>query len=188
MAHSAQRTSRWLTRVMAVVFAIGLVAAACGGDDDDSGGATATTTKGQKANTGKVNLMSAGEPEETSAYQQIFDDMINSKVKYKVTVESVGNFEEQFQIRAKGGTLDVAAVPQPGSIPKLVDQGAIVSLEDMGFNVADLKQTLGASFVDLGLYKGKHYGIPTNINLKSMVWYPKKAFDAKGYKVPKTWD
>ena len=21
-----------------------------------------------------------------------------------------------------------------------------------------------------------------------MVWYPKKAFDAKGYKVPETWD
>src|SRR3954471_24793193 len=186
MAHSAQRTSRGLTRVMAVVFAIGPVAAACGGDDDDSGGATASTTKGQKANTGKVNLMSAGEPEETQAYQEIFDDLINSKTDYKVTVESVGNFEEQFQIRAKGGTLDVAAVPQPGSIPKLVDQGSIVSLEDMGFDIDELNQQLGESFVALGEYKGKHYGIPTNINLKSMVWYPKKAFDAKGYKVPET--
>jgi alpha-glucoside transport system substrate-binding protein len=173
---------------MAVAVVLALIAAACGGDDNKgSSGTTTATAKGQKPNTGKVNLMSAGEPEETQAYQQIFDDMINSKVKYKVTVESVGNFEEQFQIRAKGGTLDVAAVPQPGAIPKLVDEGSIVSLEDMGFNIAELKQTLGASFVDLGLYKGKHYGIPTNINLKSMIWYPKKAFDAKGYKVPKTW-
>ena len=30
--------------------------------------------------------MSAGEPEETDAYQQIFDDMINSEVDYEVTV------------------------------------------------------------------------------------------------------
>ena len=30
--------------------------------------------------------------------------------------------------------------------------------------------------------------MPTNINLKSMVWYPKQAFDAAGYTVPKTWD
>jgi alpha-glucoside transport system substrate-binding protein len=176
--------------VGAALFALAIVVAACGGDDDDSTNATGSqnTTAGQKKNTGKVNLMSAGEPEETQAYQKIFNEMINSKVDYKVTVESVGNFEEQFQIRAKGGTLDVAAVPQPGAIPKLVDQGSIVSLEDMGFNIDDLNKTLGESFVALGEYKGKHYGIPTNINLKSMVWYPKKAFDAAGYKVPKTWD
>jgi alpha-glucoside transport system substrate-binding protein len=40
----------------------------------------------------------------------------------------------------------------------------------------------------LGEYNGKHYGVPTNVNLKSMIWYPKKAFDAAGYQVPKTWD
>jgi alpha-glucoside transport system substrate-binding protein len=79
-------------------------------------------------------------------------------------------------------------VPQPGAIAKLVDEGSIVSLEDLGFNIDDLKSTLGSSFVELGAYKGKHYGLPTNINLKSMIWYPKKAFDAKGYQVPKTWD
>jgi len=171
-----------------VTFALAFVVAACGGDDDDSGGATGTTLEGQKANTGKVNLMSAGEPEEVQAYQTIFDDLINAKTDYKVTVESVGDFEQQFKIRAQGGTLDVAAVPQPGSIPQLADQGSIVSLEDMGIDVDKLKEQVGESFVELGAYKGKHYGIPTNINLKSMVWYPKKAFDAAGYKVPKTWD
>jgi alpha-glucoside transport system substrate-binding protein len=40
----------------------------------------------------------------------------------------------------------------------------------------------------LGEYNGKHYGLPTNINLKSMIWYPKKAFDKAGYTAPKTWD
>ena len=58
----------------------------------------------------------------------------------------------------------------------------------MGFNIDDLNALLGESFVALGEYKGKHYGLPTNINLKSMVWYPKDAFDAAGYTVPKTWD
>jgi len=50
-----------------------------------------------------------------------------------------------------------------------------------------LESTFGSYFLSLGEYNGKHYGMPTNINLKSMVWYPKQAFDAKGYKVPKTW-
>jgi alpha-glucoside transport system substrate-binding protein len=82
----------------------------------------------------------------------------------------------------------VGAAPQPGSIPALVDKGAIVSLEDMGFDIAALNDLLGEAFVALGEYNGKHYGVPTNINLKSMVWYPKDDFDAKGYKVPTTWD
>ena len=60
-----------------------------------------------------------------------------------------------------------------------------MSLEDLGFNIDDLNDMFGESFVALGEYKGKHYGLPTNINLKSMVWYPKDAFDAAGYKVPR---
>ena len=135
-----------------------------------------------------MNLLSAGEPEEVAAYQKIFDDEINADADYNVEIESSGDFEEQFQIRAEGGTLDVAAAPQPGSIPALVDSGSIVALEDMGFNIDDLNAQLGESFVALGEYKGKHYGLPTNINLKSMVWYPKDDFDAAGYKVPTTWD
>src|SRR3546814_1431819 len=46
----------------------------------------------------------------------------------------------------------------------------------------------GEYFLSLGEYEGKHYGVPTNINLKSMVWYPKDDFDAAGYEVPDTWD
>jgi alpha-glucoside transport system substrate-binding protein len=177
-------------RAAAVLVALTLTAAACG---DDSGGSSSSDTGGSssanlKANTGEVNLLSAGEPEEVAAYQTIFDDKINADADYKATVESSADFEEQFQIRADGGTLDVAAVPQPGAIPGLVDKGNLVSLEDLGFNIDDLNKQFGEAFVSLGEYNGKHYGLPTNINLKSMVWYPKKAFDAAGYTVPTTWD
>ena len=58
----------------------------------------------------------------------------------------------------------------------------------MGFNIDDLNATFGEYFMSLGEYNGEHYGIPTNINLKSMVWYPKDDFDKAGYKVPTTWD
>jgi alpha-glucoside transport system substrate-binding protein len=168
--------------------------AACGDDDDDSGGDEETTedgggaATGQEEDTGSVNLLSAGEPEEVDAYQVIFDDLINSETDYEVEIEASGNFEEQFQIRAEGGTLDVAAAPQPGAIPALVDSGSIVALEDMGFDIEELNAQLGESFVALGEYEGKHYGLPTNINLKSMVWYPKDDFDEAGYEVPETWE
>ena len=181
------RFRRWLVVLMALT----LFAAACGGDDDDdtaTGGDDTEEGGGAGENTGTVNLLSAGEPEEVEAYQEIFDELINADADYKAEVESSGSFEEQFQIRAEGGTLDLAAVPQPGAIPALVDKGSIVALEDLGFDIDELNDTLGESFVALGEYKGKHYGLPTNINLKSMVWYPKDDFDAAGYEVPTTWD
>ncbi len=177
-------------RLLALPTVAMLLLAACGGDDgddEDSSSASGTGAE-QEEDTGTVNLMSAGEPEEVEAYQAIFDDLINSDTDYEVEIESVGNFEEQFQIRAEGGTLDVAAVPQPGAIPALADAGSIVSLEDMGFDIDELNDQLGESFMALGEHNGEHYGIPTNINLKSMVWYPKAAFDAAGYAVPETWD
>jgi alpha-glucoside transport system substrate-binding protein len=185
------RLSRWMAVPAAAVMLFG--AAACG-DDDDDGGAAEDTGGGAEGgaelleDTGSVNLMSAGEPEEVDAYQQIFDDLINADAEYTAEVESVGDFEEQFQIRAEGGTLDVAAVPQPGAIPDLVESGSIVSLEDLGFDIDELNATLGESFMALGEVDGEHYGLPTNINLKSMVWYPKDDFDAAGYEVPETWD
>lgn len=165
-------------RVIAVLAVTALVAVGC---------SSSSNKKGNNL-TGTISMMSAGESNETDAYQLIFNDLINSKVKYKASVESVSDFETQFQIRAKSGTLQVAAAPQPGALPKLADAGQIVSLEDLGFNIDTLNNLVGKSFMDLGLYKGKHWGLPTNINLKSMIWYPKKAFDAKGYQVPKTWD
>src|SRR4029450_1518769 len=145
-------------RLLAVPAVALLLAAACGGDDDDDDGGAAPS-EGQEEDTGTVNLMSAGEPEEVDAYQEIFDDLINSETDYDVEIESVGDFEEQFQIRAEGGTLDVAAVPQPGAIPDLVDSGSIVALEDMGFDIDELNATLGESFMALGEYQGKHYGL-----------------------------
>jgi len=176
------------TRVIVPVIVLLLVAAACSSDTSEPSGDTGTTAVEQLPNTGNVNLLSAGEPEEVAAYQEIFDELINADADYVAEVESSGNFEEQFQIRAEGGTLDLAAVPQPGSIPALVDAGSIVSLEDMGFNIDELNALLGESSVAAGEYNGEHYGLPTNINLKSMIWYPKDDFDAAGYTVPETWD
>jgi alpha-glucoside transport system substrate-binding protein len=186
MIPNKERPTMRMHKLLALLAALTLLAAAaCGGDDDDK---SADGSGGGGDLSGSITLMSAGEPEEIDAYQQIFDDLINDKVDYDVEVESVGDFEQQFQIRAEGGTLQVAAVPQPGSIATLADKGQIVALEDLGIDVDQLSQQVGESFVALGEHNGKHYGVPTNINLKSMVWYPKDDFDKAGYTVPKTWD
>jgi len=174
-----------MRRLLIPLFALALVAVGCGDDDDsgsDGGGG------GGGGGGGQVTLLTAMEPEEVDAVQEILDEMINADADYTAEVEAAGDFEQQLQIRAEGGTLDLAAVPQPGAVRQLAADGSIVALEDLGFDIDELEEIFGEYFLSLGEYEGKHYGMPTNINLKSMVWYPKDDFDAAGYEVPETWD
>src|ERR671934_189947 len=171
------RKLRWLV-VPAVLV---LIAAACTKKGNEGGG-------NEEANKGSVNVMNALEPEENKVLQSISDKTIAPEVDYDVDFEQVDDVAQQIQIRAQGGTLDVVLVPQPGAVVQQAQLGNAVSLEDLGFDINELTDTFGEYFLSLGEFQGEHYGVPTNINLKSMVWYPKKAFDAKGYQVPATWD
>ena len=168
-----------------------VIAAGCSNNNDNAGSSGATGgggASGQSENTGSVNVLSALDPSEAGPMQAVFDDKINSQTDYKAEIEADGNFEQDVQIRAQAGTLDVILLPQPGAVVEQAKSGNAISLEDMGFNIDDLNATFGEYFMSLGEYNGEHYGIPTNINLKSMVWYPKAEFDKAGYTVPKTWD
>ena len=170
------------SKVLALLAIVLLVGAACnGGEDGDGGEPTAEDT-------GNVNVLSAVEPEEAAVLQTIIDRLITPEVDYQASVEASANFEEQVQIRAEAGTLDIILLPQPGAVKDQAASGNAVSLEDMGFDLGELEGTFGEYFLSLGEYEGEHYGIPTNVNLKSMVWYPKDDFDAAGYQIPTTWD
>jgi len=174
-------------RLIVPFVALLLVAAAC---QEDEGGETGGTgeTAATEENTGNVNVLNALDPAEADGLQGIVDDLINSQTDYVAEMEASGDFEEQVQIRAEGGTLDVIMLPQPGAVLDQASSGNAVSLEDMGFDIAQLNSTFGEYFMSLGEFEGEHYGLPSNINLKSMVWYPKDDFDAAGYQIPKTWD
>jgi len=164
-----------------------LVAAACKADEGDNGGGGGGGG-GESEDTGKVTVLNALEPEENQVLQSIADAQINNEADYQVEFEQSSDFEQQVQIRSQGGTLDVILLPQPGAVATQAATGRAVSLEDMGFDIDELTATFGEYFMGLGEYEGEHYGIPTNINLKSMIWYPKDDFDEAGYEVPETWD
>ncbi len=166
------------SKVLALLTIVLLIGAACAGDDEG---------EGQLENTGRVNVLNAMEPEEAQAIQPLVVDNLGD-VDYTVELEASADFEEQFQIRSEGGTLDIALLPQPGTVAAQAAAGNLTSLEDLGLDIGELEDLFGDYFVGLGEFEGEHYGLPTNINLKSMVWYPKDNFDAAGYTVPTTWD
>jgi alpha-glucoside transport system substrate-binding protein len=162
-----------------------VIAAACssGGDKGDT-----TGDNGAGKNIGRVSVLNAMEPSEAQALQSTIDEDINKNADYVATLEANANFEEQVKIRVEGGNPpDIAMYPQPGSVIEQAKAGNAVALEDLGLDVEAMKQTFGEYFMDLGEYNGKHYAVPTNVNLKSMIWYPKDDFDAAGYKVPTDW-
>jgi alpha-glucoside transport system substrate-binding protein len=180
-----------MRRLLAVPAVAILFLAACGDDDDDEGADTEEAGDGAEEgggeDTGTVNVLNAMEPEEAEVVQGVVDELITSDADYEVEIEASGAFEEDFQIRSEGGTLDIALLPQPGAVADAVDQGA-VSLEDMGFDIGELESTFNEYLMSLVEVEGEHYGIPSNINLKSMVWYPADDFEEAGYEVPATFD
>ena len=100
------------------------------------------------------------------------------------------DFEAQLRIQVDGGNPpEVAVTPQPASICEFAGEGALASLEDMGFDIAEMEKNHSKFWMDLGLCDdGKHYGVPWFPNFKSIVFYHEPTFTANGYEIPETWD
>jgi len=104
-----------------------------------------------------------------------------------VVYEPSAEFETQIFVQVEAGNPpDVAALPQPGLMKNFAERGAIKPLPNEV--VAMIESNYTPAWKELGSYKGKVYGVFHRVNAKSFVWYPKKAFEARGYKIPKTWD
>jgi alpha-glucoside transport system substrate-binding protein len=183
------KRSRWLIALFAC---LALVVAACGGD----GGDGTTTTAGEAGDSytdvdvsgTEVSVWGAPTGDEGDSIQATFDVYAAAE---DATVDWVGSdsFEQDLRIAVDGGAPpDIAITPQPGSICEFADAGDLVSLEDMGFDIAALEAAHGAYLIGLGECGGSHYAIPTNTNYKSIIWYNKPAFEAGGYEIPTTWD
>ena len=183
------RKLNWL--LLLVVFA--LVAAACG----DDGGSDTTAAGGEGGGTaasgdlaGKdVTIFGAFTTVEADAANSVIKQFFNEPTGANAVYEGSESFEEQVKIRVDGGNPpDIALYPQPGSVIEQAASGNAIALEDLGIDVGELEALFGEYLVSLGEYEGKHYGIPTNVNSKSLVWYNVKVFEEQGYELPATWD
>jgi len=97
-------------------------------------------------------------------------------------------FEAAITAAVEGGAApDIADFPQPGLLLGFVKDGYVVDVST--FLDADwLTTNYAQSWLDMGQMEGITAGIWARFNAKSLVWYPKKAFEEAGYEVPTTWD
>ena len=64
-------------------------------------------------------------------------------------------------------------------------RGKATALDDV-VDMSALKSSMIPGTLDAGTVNGKLYGLLVSANAKSFVWYPKKAWEAAGYKAPET--
>jgi alpha-glucoside transport system substrate-binding protein len=107
-----------------------------------------------------------------------------------IDVNYIGNkeFEATISVRVDAGDApDIADFPQPGKAAQFVKDGNVVDVTT--FIPEDwLAQQYNQSWRDMATIDGIEAGVFHRFNGKSLVWYPKQAWDAAGYTVPTTWD
>ena len=134
-----------------------------------------------------VTIFTAAADEQAAAFQAEFDDF-TAETGIEVVVEGSGDFEVLATTRAEAGDLpDIINFPQPGLMADLARDGYLIDLSPFLSNEYLLQQ-YDQSWIDQGTVGGTLVGIWHNADVKSLVWYPKAAFDAAGYTVPETWD
>ncbi|MBK8022696.1 MAG: carbohydrate ABC transporter substrate-binding protein [Chloroflexi bacterium] len=107
-----------------------------------------------------------------------------------IDIQYTGSKEFEAVVRPtveSGASPDIIDFPQPGALRSLVDGGYIVDVSTF-LNAEWMEQNYLESWRDMAQMGGITAGIWARFNAKSLVWYPKAAFEAAGYEIPTTWD
>lgn len=79
-----------------------------------------------------------------------------------------------------GDAPDIGLFPQPGGVMQMAAEGKIVPIDQL-VDYDAIDSTLVPGFLDSARYKGRVYAAPMRMAVKSIVWYPKKAFEEGGW-------
>jgi alpha-glucoside transport system substrate-binding protein len=107
-----------------------------------------------------------------------------------INIDSVpSSHETVLKSRIEGGSPpDIAQLALPSNIIAYANEGKVIDLGS--FLSADAQKQIVADHPSIAfLVQGNSiWGVPYKQDVKSLIWYPAKAFAAAGYTVPKTWD
>jgi alpha-glucoside transport system substrate-binding protein len=105
-----------------------------------------------------------------------------------IQVDSVpSSHETVLKSRIEGGSPpDVAQLAQPTPVLAYAKEGKVIDLASF-MDTTKLQSEFPAT-IGLVSTGSQIWAVPYKADSKSNVWYPVKAFAAKGYQVPKTWD
>src|SRR5690625_1548097 len=182
---------------------LGLVLSACGGADDlgggggggngdgggDDGEASADCAAFEEYGTFEgetVTFFTSIREIEADQLQDTFEQFTEC-TGITVQHDGSGDFEQQVVVQAEGGNApDLAAIPQPGLLQRLVEDGHLVPAPEAV--EANVDEGWTADWKEYGTVDGEFYAAPLMSNVKSMVWYSPSLFEDNGYEIPQSWD
>ena len=177
----------------AVAASAALVLAACGGGSSGTASSApaatdAAATQSAPAEGGTVTIWTSVDQPVMDGLKAGLEPLAAAK---NITVEwqKVDAIDQLIITKAQAGDLpDIAIVPQPGVVQKLVDLGVAKSLDTV-LDVPTVGGTMIPGEIEAGIMSdGALYGLLTSMNVKGLVWYPKAAWEANGYAVPQSLD
>jgi alpha-glucoside transport system substrate-binding protein len=174
---------RTFPRALAGVAALALVTSGClsQGGDSGSGGSGGGGDSGSK----NIEIMLGFSGEQLAEFKKTVDPYAKSQgitIKWSPT----DNFNQLINTRVQGNnTPDIAMFPQPGILLDLARKGKLAPLDDF-LDMATLKDSMTSGTLESGSTDGHLYGLLASMNVKSLVYYPKKAFESAGYTAPKS--
>jgi alpha-glucoside transport system substrate-binding protein len=161
-----------------------------GGGTDNAGAAAdceAYEQYGDLAGTTVSVYTSIVEPEaeQQQASYEPFEECTGATIEYEGSRE----FEAQLLVRLQAGNApDIAYLPQPGLLQRIVQQSPDAIVPAPEGVVANVDEYFSEAWKNYGTVDGTFYAAPLGANVKSYVWYSPSAFEDAGYDVPETWD
>ncbi|POZ91091.1 ABC transporter substrate-binding protein [Petrotoga sp. SL27] len=136
---------------------------------------------------GKVTVMAVWGGQELDAFMKVAE-VFEAATGIVVQYESTRDLPTLITTRLEAGNPpDIVALTGLGLMKDLAQEGALVDLTKV-LDMSTLEKDYSETWIDLASYDGGLYGLYISADVKSLVWYNAKAFAAKGYTIPKTWD
>jgi alpha-glucoside transport system substrate-binding protein len=126
-----------------------------------------------------VTLLGAFPGEEAKAFNR---SLVAFEKKSGIDVQYTADSDFTTTVKQKvnsGDAPDIGMFPQPGGLLEMAADNKIQPI-DTYLDYDELDRTLIPGFLDAARMNGRVYGAPMRMAVKSLVWYPKKAYDKAG--------
>ncbi len=143
-------------------------------------------TRHAQAVSGSISFDGVWTGAEASAFGQVIKAFNKQYPDVKISYKPVGdNLPTVVSTAVAGGNPpDMADIAQPGLVKQFVDKGA---LKPITYARKVLLANFAPSWIALGTFNKKIYGLVFKASNKSTVWYNVHSFKNAGVKAPSTW-
>jgi len=155
--------------------AVALLTAGCLSSGGGGGGSNNTSST--------ISLMYGFTGNQDKDFQKVVKAWA-SKNNITVKFAPSPDFNNLINTKVAGNQLpDVAMFPQPGIMASIAEKGKLADLSSV-LDMNDLKTNFVPGELEAGQVNGKQYAVLASANIKSIVYYPKKAASAAGITTP----